>query len=403
MIFVLESVRLGCAPTRNAPELDLVRAGIVALDSTKSFFQVKQMKIAVLPGDDIGPEITEATLAVLDGAARRFGIELAFDLHEVGMAAHRKLGTTLPDAALQAAVQADGVILGPGGMTAYPPRADGGINIPGTIRKRLDLYTNLRPARSRTGVPKALPHLDCLIVRENTEGFYADRSLFSGYGEFMPTPDSALSLRLITKKASRRVARTAFDSARERRRHVAMVGKRHVLQVTDGLFMGEVKAIAANYPDVQLREIDVDAMAADLYIRPEAFDVILTTNMFGDILSNQAVALSGGLGLAAALNVGDDHAAANAGHGSAPDIAGRGIANPSGLILSAALLLRWLGTRHSDETFVAAALAIEKAVDRALADAALRTQDLGGEGKTKAFAEAVAADLRDEATPGAAV
>jgi isocitrate/isopropylmalate dehydrogenase len=364
---------------------------------------VKQMKIAVLPGDDIGPEITDATLTVLDGATRRFGFKLDFDLHEVGMAAHRKSGTTLPDAALQAAVEADGVILGPGGMTAYPPRADGGINIPGTIRKSLDLYTNFRPARSRAGVPKALPGLDCLIVRENTEGFYADRSLFSGYGEFMPTPDSALSLRLITRQASRRVARMAFESARARRRQVAMVGKRHVLQVTDGLFMGEVEAVAADYPDVELREIDVDAMAADLYIRPEAFDVILTTNMFGDILSNQAVALSGGLGLAAALNAGDNHAAANAGHGSAPDIAGRGIANPTGLILSSALLLRWLGRRQSEETLATAALAIEKSVDRALADTALRTQDLGGAGTTGAFAEAVAAGLREEADPGVAV
>ncbi len=354
------------------------------------------MKLAVLPGDDIGPEITEAALSVLDAAATRFGLNLEFDVHEVGMAAHRRIGTTLPASALEAARTSDGVILGPGGMTAYPPREDGGINIPGTIRRQLDLYANIRPARSRAGVPRALPGLDCVIVRENTEGFYADRNLFQGYGEFMPTADVAISLRLITAKASHRIGRVAFETARQRGRHVTMVGKRHVLQVTDGLFMRQVEAVAAEYPDVTLREIDVDAMAADLYTRPDQFDVILTTNMFGDILSNQAVALSGGLGLAAALNVGDGHAAANAGHGSAPDIAGRGIANPSGIILSSALLLRWLGTRSGNNALGAAAAAIEASVDRALGDSDCRTRDLGGEGDTKRFAKAVANGLRDK-------
>lgn len=354
------------------------------------------MRMAVLSGDDIGPEVTEAALLVLESAARRFGFKFDFDVHEVGMAAHRKTGTTLPDTAMRAAVESEGIILGPCGMTAYPPRHDGGINIPGTIRKRLDLYTNFRPARSRPGVPKAHSGLDCLIVRENTEGFYPDRSLYSGYGEFMPTPDCALSIRLITKRASRRVARMAFESARERRRHVSMIGKRHVLQVTDGLFMGEVEAIANDYTDVELREIDIDAMAAELYIRPEVFDVILTTNMFGDILSNQAVALSGGLGLAAALNAGDNHAAANAGHGSAPDIAGKGIANPTGLMLSTALLLRWLGRRHGQDALISGAVSIEAATDRALADPAVRTGDVGGAGTTIAFAQSVASDLRDD-------
>ena len=171
------------------------------------------MRIAVLPGDDIGPEIMEATLVVLGAAQARFGFDLALEQHEVGMAAHRRGGTTLPDKALQAAIRADGVLLGPGGMSAYPPLADGGINIPGTIRKRLDLYANLRPARARPGVPRAVAGLDCLIVRENTEGFYADRSLFEGYGEFMPTADCAMSVRLVTAKASRRIAKVAFAAA----------------------------------------------------------------------------------------------------------------------------------------------------------------------------------------------
>ena len=271
------------------------------------------MKIALLPGDDIGPEISAATRLVLDAADRQHDLGLSFDVHEVGHASLRSTGTTLPDSAIRACEEADGVILGPGGMTEYPPVSEGGVNIPGTIRKTLDLYANLRPSRSRGGVPLAREGLDVLVVRENTEGFYADRSLFQGYGEFMPTPDTAMSLRLITRGASERIARVAFQQARLRRNSVTIVGKRHVLQVTDGLFMSAVRDVAKGFPDVDVYEMDVDAMAADLYLRPERFDVLLTSNMFGDILSNEAAALAGGLGLASALNVGDSHAAANAG------------------------------------------------------------------------------------------
>lgn len=349
------------------------------------------MKLAVLPGDDIGPEITAAALTVLDAVDSRFGLGLEYEQHEVGMAAHRRLGTTLPEAALAAARAADGIILGPAGMSAYPPAADGGINIPGTIRKRFDLYANMRPARSRPGIADARPGLDCLIVRENTEGFYADRSLFSGYGEFMPTEDSAMSVRLITARASRRIAQMAFESARARRRHVTMVGKRHVLQVTDGLFMREVLEVKQAFPDVELREVDIDAMAAEIYTRPGNFDVVLTTNMFGDILSNLACALSGGLGLAASLNVGTDHAAANAGHGSAPDIAGRGIANPTSLILSGALLLRWWAGRSGAANFGSAAACIEEAVDDVLSRGKVVTPDLGGTASTGDYARELCA------------
>lgn len=282
-------------------------------------------------------------------------------------------------------------------MTAYPPASEGGINIPGTIRKQLDLFANIRPARSRAGVPRALPGLDCVIVRENTEGFYADRSLFHGIGEFMPTPDVAMSMRLITAKASRRIAEVAFGVARTRRRHVTMVGKRHVLQVSDGLFMSEVQKVAAQYPDVTLREIDIDAIAAELYTHPQRFDVILTTNMFGDILSNQVNALAGGLGMASALNVGDRHAAANAGHGSAPDIAGKGIANPTGLILSAAALLLHLGTRTGIQACWQAGMAIERAVDITLGRSESRTGDLGGTAGTAKAAAAVARALLEAA------
>ena len=352
------------------------------------------MNVAVLPGDDIGPEIVEATLSVLERAAELYGLSIAFDVLEVGMTAHRRTGSTLPDATFERAKAADGIILGPAGVTSYPPLEDGGLNVPGTVRKRLDLYANIRPARSRTFLPRAITGLDCIIVRENTEGFYADRSLFQGIGEFMPTPDCALSVRKISAQASRRIAKIAFEHAASHGNKITVVGKRHVLQITDGLFVREVEQQGAIHPGIELEEMDIDAAAAELYTRPERFKVLLTTNMFGDILSNQALAMSGGLGLACSLNRGDQHAAANAGHGSAPDIAGRGIANPVGMILSSAMLLDWLGTRHGRPEYLAAGKAIDTAVDAALATPSTRTPDLAGTGTTKALTNAISEALR---------
>jgi len=363
---------------------------------------IAPMNILVLPGDDIGPEITAAAMSVLQRADAIFSLGLNFETREVGMACHRRIGTTLPESIVEAALAADGVVLGPCGMTEYPPLEKGGINVPGTLRKRLDLYANLRPARSRESLRNARPGLDCLVARENTEGFYSDRNMFMGSGEFMPTADCALSVRKITAQASRRIAQVAFEHASRRRKQVTAVGKRHVLQMGDGIFMREAAAVAKNFPDVAWREMDIDAMAADLYTRPERHDVILITNMFGDILSNAASAMAGGLGLAAALNAGDQHAAANAAHGSAPDIAGRDRANPTSLILSSAMLLEWLGTRHKRDDLVTAAHAIEGAVDACLADPGTRTADVGGSLGTRAFGAAVVGRLEKSANKLAA-
>lgn len=352
------------------------------------------MNILILPGDDIGPEITAATRAVLDAANEDFGLGLVFEERPIGVAAFKDCGSTVPDSVVDAALAADGVILGPAGMTDYPEGSAGWLNVPGTMRKRLDLYANIRPARSRPGVPDARPGLDIVIVRENTEGFYADRNMFRGSGEFMPTEDVALSVRKITAKASRRIARAAFETARRRGGAVTAVGKRHVLQISDGLFFQEIRRVAEAFPDVAWKEMDIDAMAAELYSAPSRYDTILITNMFGDILSNAAVAMSGSLGLAAALNAGDDRAMANAGHGSAPDIAGMGIANPTGHLLSAAMLLEWLADRKGHRGAAEAAAAIQRAVDAALADPAARTRDLGGGCGTAAFASAVIAQMR---------
>ena len=186
-----------------------------------------------MSGDDIGPEITAAAQAALEAANDVYSLGIRFEKIDVGMASYRKNGTTLTDSALQAATDADGVILGPCGMTLYPPRDEGGINVPGTVRKKLELYANLRPARSRPNVPDARPNLDVLVARENTEGFYADRNMFLGIAEFMPTEDVALSVRKITRQGSRRIAKVAFEYAKRRRKSVTAVGKQHVLQVTE--------------------------------------------------------------------------------------------------------------------------------------------------------------------------
>jgi 3-isopropylmalate dehydrogenase len=225
--------------------------------------------------------------------------------------------------------------------------------------------------------------------------------MFLGSGEFMPTEDVALSVRKITAKASKRIAQVAFDYATRRRQQVTAVGKRHVLQLSDGIFIKQTEDVAAGFPAIKLREMDIDAMAADLYTRPERHDVILITNMFGDVLSNLAVAMSGSLGLAAALNAGEKHAVANAGHGSAPDIAGKDIGNPTGLILSCGMLLDWLGNRHSRKDLCEAGRAIEGAVDAVLANPAQRTSDLGGKSGTRAFGAAVVAHLEKSANRAA--
>jgi len=226
-------------------------------------------------------------------------------------------------------------------------------------------------------------------VRENTEGFYADRNMYAGSGEFMPTPDVALAVRKITREGSRRVARAACEIAMQRGKKLTIVSKANVLKLSDGLFLGEARDIASGFPGLAVEHVLVDAMASLLVRSPEVFDVIVTTNMFGDILSNEAAELSGGLGLAASLNAGDTHAMAQASHGSAPDIAGKDVANPGALILSAAMLLERLGRRHAQPELARAAKLIQRATDEALAAPATRTRDLGGSLGTRAFAKAV--------------
>jgi 3-isopropylmalate dehydrogenase len=351
------------------------------------------VKLLVLPGDGIGPEITEATLAVLDRANAKFRLGLEWQIMDIGLKTLKAQGSTLPEPVMEAARKAPGIILGPVDHLQYPPREQGGINPSGELRVKLDLFANIRPAKSRMGVGLTGKPVDLVIFRECTEGFYADRNMFSGRGEFMPTEDMALAVRKVTARQCRRISEVAFAWARKRRKKVTAVHKANVLHVSDGLFLREVRKVAKDYPDVALDEKIVDAMAALLVRNPTQFDCIVTGNMFGDILSDEASEISGSLGLAGSTMAGDDACCAQAQHGSAPDIQGQDKANPTSLILSAAMLFEWLAARHKRPEFEQAARAIEAAIDASLKDASTRTADLGGKLGTRAFAAAVAAKI----------
>lgn len=351
------------------------------------------IQLLVLPGDGIGPEITAVTRHVLEAADRRFGLGLAFEERAIGFESLAAEGSTLPDAVLDAARASDGVVLGPISHLDYPSRENGGINVSAAFRVQLDLYANVRPARTRPGLGRGHAPLDLVIMREATEGFYPDRNMFAGSGEFMPTPDIAMSVRKITAHASTRIARRAFELARRRRGRVTAVHKANTFILTDGLWLRCVREVARDFPDVTLDEIIVDACAAFLVRDPQRFDVIVATNFHADILSDLASELSGGLGLAGSVNAGDALCCAQAQHGSAPDIAGQDRANPTSLILSAAMLLSWIGERRAHAGCAAAGEAIQAAVDATLLEPATRTMDLGGPLGTRAFGRVIATKL----------
>ena len=351
------------------------------------------MKILVLDGDGIGPEISAATVRAVDALNHRLNLGLEITRADSGLSSHEKNGVTLTDDVMALAADADGVILGPTHSMVYPAPEDGGINLSPWFRKTFDLYANIRPARARQGIPAMAPDIDLVIVRENTEGFYADRSMYQGSGEFLATEDVALAVRKITRAAPERITHSACRLAMTRNRKLTIVHKRNVLKLSDGLFTDTAYAVAAQYDGLEVDEVIIDAMAALLVRQPAAFDVVVTTNMFGDILSDLSAELSGGLGLGPSINAGTDHAIAQAAHSSAPDIAGRNIANPTALMLSAGMLLDWLGERHGRDDLTAAAQSLSEAVDAQLSDESGRTADLGGPLGTDAFGDGVARRL----------
>jgi 3-isopropylmalate dehydrogenase len=351
------------------------------------------MKLLILPGDGIGPEITAATILALQAADARFGLALDLVHDVVGHESHRLHATTVRPELLDIARQANGLVLGPTASLDFRDESKGEINPSKVFRKGLDLFANIRPSRTYDGLPGKVGAFDLVVVRENTEGFYADRNMEIGNGEILVTPDVAISLRRITRRCCLRIARAACDLAMLRGRRVTAVHKANVLKIGDGMFLDACRAVAAEYPEITLDTVIVDAMMAHVVRDPRRFDVIVTTNMFGDILSDLTAELSGSLGLGGSLNAGTDHAMAQAAHGSAPDIAGQDVANPCSLILSAALLLGWHGRRAGRPEFVAAGAAIEQAVAVGIA-AGQATRDVGGRLGTRAMAEALADCIR---------
>ena len=357
------------------------------------------MKVLVLPGDGIGPEIVSAAVQVAQVANFRFRLGLEFDYDEVGFTSLEKFGTTLRDEILQKARSYDGIILGPQSHADYPKPELGGRNVSAGFRIGLDLYANVRPARSRPAIPTNMKEgrtMDLVIMREATEGFYPDRNMTKGWAELMPSPDMALSVRKITRHCSERIARRAFEWAMARRKKVTAVHKANSFHMTDGLFLECVRDVAKDYPEVELDEMLIDASMAHLVRNPERFDVIVATNFYGDILSDLASEMSGSLGLAGSMMASDTHCCAQAQHGSAPTLQGLDKANPTSMILSVAMLMHWMGEHNRKPDLVAAARAMEAAVDKVLEQPSCRTADLGGITACTAFGAYVAERLISE-------
>lgn len=347
------------------------------------------MKIIVLPGDGIGPEIVSAATDVLLAANDNFNLGISLDYEDAGFASLKKYGITLRDEVLEKAKTYDGIILGTQSHMDYPPIEQGGRNISAAFRIGLDLYANVRPARTRPFLGRGAPGMDLVIMREATEGFYPDRNMTVGWGEVMPTPDMALSIRKITAHCCERIARRSFELAMKRKKKVTAIHKVNSFKLTDGLFLDQVRKVALEFPEVQLNDVLVDAMTAHLVRDPSQFDVIVATNFYGDILSDLASELSGSIGLAGSIMASDINCCAQAQHGSAPDIAGKDKANPTSMILSVAMLIQWMGDHYHSEPLKNAGNAIDWAVDEVLKNPATRTADLGGTLGCKAFGEQV--------------
>jgi 3-isopropylmalate dehydrogenase len=351
------------------------------------------MKLIVLPGDGIGPEIVAASLGVLEASSTKFGLGLSFEEDDVGFKSLEKHGTTLRESVLdRARNDFDGVILGTQSHADYPAPEKGGRNVSAGFRIGLDVYANVRPARTRPFITSNMrpgKTMDLVIMRECTEGFYPDRNMHLGWAELMPSPDMALSVRKITAHCSNRIARRSFELAMKRRKKVTAVHKANSFHQTDGLFLREVRKVAAEFPQVQLDELLIDASTAHLVRSPERFDVICATNFYGDIISDLASELSGSLGLAGSMNASETHCVAQAQHGSAPDIQNQDKANPVSMMLSCAMLLQWWGEKSGKPQFAKAHDAIDRAIDAVLEDPASRTPDLGGKTGTKQFGRLV--------------
>ncbi|WP_188446829.1 isocitrate dehydrogenase [Arenimonas maotaiensis] len=326
--------------------------------------------IAVIRGDGIGPEIMDATLEVLNA----LNVGLEYDFVDAGLSAYEKTGELLPEATLAAIAQHKVALKSP--LTT--PVGEGFASINVALRRKFDLYANVRPAISFPNTKSRYSGIDLITVRENTEGAYI------GEGQSLSEDgETALLTQKITRKGSERIVRYAFDMARAiGRKKVTIVHKANILKSTSGLFLKVAREVAAQYPDIECNEMIVDNTCMQLVMRPEQFDVIVTTNLFGDIISDLCAGLVGGLGLAPGANIGKDCAIFEAVHGSAPDIAGKGVANPCALLLGAVQMLEHIGQ-------VDAAKRLKQAIVDTMNDKDSLTPDLGGTGSTQTFAQAI--------------
>lgn len=321
--------------------------------------------LTVIPGDGIGPEVTEAALYVMDALDVNFNYTTAY----AGEECFQKTGTTIPEETIKLAKKADASLFG--AVTTVPGMKSAII----TLRKELNLYANLRPVKSYPGIDSLYKDLDILIVRENTEGLY------SGIEEY--TSEGATATRVITRDASEKISRFAFNQAEKSgRSKVTAVHKANVLKKTDGIFREEFFKVAETFPNIRSDEKYVDAAAMFMVSNPRIFDVVVTTNLFGDILSDEGAGLVGGLGIVPSANIGDENALFEPVHGSAPDIAGKGISNPSAIILSAIMMLNYLGNAEE-------AHKLENALLEVLSQSKVLTPDLGGSAKTMEMAKEI--------------
>jgi isocitrate dehydrogenase (NAD+) len=324
--------------------------------------------ITLIPGDGIGPEVSAAVVRVIEAT----GVDIKWETHYAGAQALEKFGSTLPDDLLESIKRNKVALKGP--ITTPVGKGFTSVNV--GLRKALDLYANLRPVRALPNVPARYPELDLVVVRENTEDLYAGI-------EHVVVPGVVESIKVITEKASTRIARYAFEFARrEGRRKVTAVHKANIMKLSDGLFLDCFRKVAADYPEVEADDKIVDNACMQLVMRPEQFDIMLLENLYGDIVSDLCAGLIGGLGLVPGANIGELGAVFEAVHGSAPDIAGQGIANPTALLQSGILMLRHLGEREAADR-------VEQAMLKVYTDGRVRTRDVGGTSHTDEFAQAV--------------